>query len=395
MPESDASHAIGREAGAQGGIVSRSQGRCLSRPPVAAVVTPKLVRRVALLVPEDVDAPTGGNVYDRRMASGLSDLGWHVDVVRVPHDADPNPAGSALDAALTALPYAGVAVVDGLVGNRHPDTLARHADRLSLVCVVHLLLGDEHGLPVDEAARLRNCERRALATVQAVVATSDASRRRMLEVGVRARTVAVVEPGTDPAPTAAGTDGVHQWLCPAAVTPHKDQAGLLEALRRIPDIPWRCRCVGPLDRAPGYAADVAEAARLAGLAERFVLVGPRAGRALAEEYARADLVVLPSRFETYGMALAEAVARGIPVVSTTAGGIPDTVGEGCGLLVPPGDPEALARALRLWATDPVLRRDLRAAVRARPALPTWAVQVRRFADVLGEVVTAASARARR
>lgn len=352
------------------------------------------VQNLAFLVPEDVDAPTGGNVYDRRIASGLVDLGWRVDLVRVPRHGGLKPAVTAVDAALAALPDGHVVVLDGLVAHRHPGTLARHAHRLSLVSVVHLLLCDEYGLPAFEAARLRALERRALRSVNAVVATSAASRQRMLDAGLRPRTVAVVEPGTDPAPIAAGTDGVHHWLCPAAVTPHKDQAGLLEALRRLEDVAWQCRCVGPLDRVPGYAADLAAAARRAGLADRFLLVGPRTGPALAEEYDRADLVVLPSRFETYGMVLAEAVARGIPVVSTTAGGVPDTVGAGCGLFVPPGDPEALAGALRRWATDPDLRRNLRTAAQARPAPPTWSEQVRRFADVLASSLCASSAGAR-
>jgi glycosyltransferase involved in cell wall biosynthesis len=337
---------------------------------------------VAVLVPQDVDAVSGGNIYDRRIASGLVDLGWQVDLLRVPQDECRAQAGRALNGVLATLPDGTLCVVDGLVGHQHPGTLARHSERLTLVSLVHLLLCDEYGLPSSESGRLRACEHQSLSIVRAVVVTSAASRRRLSEAGMRPHAVEVVEPGTEPATTAHGTDGVHQWLCPAAVTPHKDQAGLLEALQRLSDIPWRCRCVGPLDRAPQYAADLAAEARRAGLADRFLLVGARTGRSLAEEFAGADLVVLPSRFETYGMALAEALAHGIPVVSTTAGGIPETVGEGCGLLVPPGDPAALADALRRWVTDPGLRRDLRAAVRSRPASPTWDVQARRFADVL-------------
>ncbi|MFP5346202.1 MAG: glycosyltransferase [Actinomycetes bacterium] len=337
---------------------------------------------VAFLVPEDVDAPTGGNVYDRRIAAGLADLGWDVDLVRVRTGWAADAAEANLDAALARLPEHAVAVVDGLVGHPYPAVLAGHADRLSLVSVVHLLLADEYGVEASEAARLRACERESLAAVAGVVVTSPASRRRLVESGMNAGTVWVVEPGTDPAPTAHGTDGVHQWLCPAAVTRHKDQRTLLQALTLLPDIPWQVRCVGPIDRNPAHAAELVSQARQVGLGDRFVLVGPRTGHALAEEYDRADLVVLPSRFETYGMVLAEALARRIPVVSTTGGGIPDTVGRGCGLLVPPGDAEALAEALRRWATDPTLRRDLRAAVRSRPAAPTWSEQAWRFAETI-------------
>lgn len=347
---------------------------------------------VAFLVPEDVDAPTGGNIYDRRIAAGLGELGWSVDLVRVSRTGGQDSDGRGIDAALARLPDDAVAVVDGLAGHPYPAVLARHADRLSLVSVVHLLLCDEYGLPASEAARLWACERDALRAASAVVVTSAASRRRLVQAGMGPRAVEVVEPGTDPAPPARGTDGVHQWLCPAAVTPHKGQATLLQALRLLQDVPWQLRCVGPLDRDPGYATELAAQARQPGLDDRFVLVGARTGPALAEEYDRADLVVLPSRFETYGMVLAEALARGIPVVSTTAGGIPDTVGRGCGMLVPPGDAAALAAALRRWVGDPQLRRDLRAAVRSRPAPPTWGEQARRFADVVATCASGSSGR---
>jgi glycosyltransferase involved in cell wall biosynthesis len=101
-------------------------------------------------------------------------------------------------------------------------------------------------------------------------------------------------------------------------------------------------------------------------------------------YDLADAVVLPSFFEGYGMVLAEALARGLPVVSTTAGAIPDTVPRDAGVLVPPGDALALRAALASLLDEPVWRTRLAAGARvARVALPTWPQAVARFAAALG------------
>jgi glycosyltransferase involved in cell wall biosynthesis len=190
--------------------------------------------------------------------------------------------------------------------------------------------------------------------------------------------VVVAEPGTDPAPRSAGTDGSSALLCVAAVTPLKGHDVLVGALAAVADLPWTCVCAGPLARAPEHMARVRQAIAEAGLGERVRLVGPLDRPALDAAYAAADLVVVAAHTETYGMAAAEALARGIPLVATAGGGLPDTVGHAPdgtrpGLLVPPGDPSALGAALRRWLAEPGLRDELRAAAVARAAtLPDWA-----------------------
>ncbi len=195
-------------------------------------------------------------------------------------------------------------------------------------------------------------------------------------------------PGVDPADLASGTEGGGELLCVAAVTAHKGHDVLLTALAATADLPWRCVCVGTLDREPEFVEDLRHRAEQAGIADRVCFAGLRTGNDLAAAYATADVLVLPSHAETYGMVVTEALARGLPVITTAVGGLPEALGRTRdgrqpGLLVPPGDSGALAAALRRWLTDAELRQGLRAAARERRStLSGWDVTSRRIADVL-------------
>jgi glycosyltransferase involved in cell wall biosynthesis len=113
--------------------------------------------------------------------------------------------------------------------------------------------------------------------------------------------------------------------------------------------------------------------------------GARTGGPLDRAYAAADLLVLASHAETYGMVITEALARGVPVLATDVGGVREALGEG-GLLVPAGDPDALGAALRHWLSDADLRARLRRAARERRAgLHGWEVTAAAIADVLDSV----------
>jgi glycosyltransferase involved in cell wall biosynthesis len=120
-----------------------------------------------------------------------------------------------------------------------------------------------------------------------------------------------------------------------------------------------------------------------GLSDRIEIAGPVSEERLAELYAAADLFVLPSRFEGYGMAYTEAVAHGVPVIGTNAGAIPDTVPRGAGILIPPDDVEALAATLRRLIDNEPEREQLAAGARAASAsFPSWRESAVLFARVL-------------
>jgi glycosyltransferase involved in cell wall biosynthesis len=127
------------------------------------------------------------------------------------------------------------------------------------------------------------------------------------------------------------------------------------------------------------------------LEERLDFTGPLVGPELDAAYRSADVLVLPSRSETYGMVATEALARGIPVIASDVGGVPEAVGGDTpadlpGLLVRPDDPAALAVTLRRWLVQDDVRLTLRrAAGRRRATLTDWTRTARQVADVLTQV----------
>jgi glycosyltransferase involved in cell wall biosynthesis len=342
--------------------------------------------RVELVVPGPLDQRTGGYIYDRRIAEGLRTLGWTVTVHELAGgfpivDA---AARAAAAEALAAMPAAGLPVIDGLALPAFVDL------RLPApwVALVHHPLALETGLCVADAEALAAVERRLLAAAARVIVTSPQTRRDLAGYDVAAARVGVVLPGTEPAPLARGSGRTGlALLCVASLTARKGHLVLLEALAGVRDLAWRLTCIGSPDRDPPTAAALRAATERFGLEDRVQLLGEQTEAGLQPFYDAADLFVLPSFHEGYGMALAEALARGLPIVSTTAGAIPDTVPAAAGILVPPGDPQALAAALRRVLTEPDLRRRLAAGARAaRSTLPTWAVAAGTFAAELDRCV---------
>jgi glycosyltransferase involved in cell wall biosynthesis len=347
-----------------------------------------------VVLPGDIDdatSPSGGNVYDRRLTQTLAAAGRPLHELPV-RGSWPRPdaaAREALSGALAALPDGAVVLLDGLVACGVPDIVVPQTRRLRTAVLVHLPLADETGLDPAAATALDALERETLHAAAAVVATGPWAARRIAERhALPADRVHVVTPGTDPAPLAPGTDGGTRLLCVASLTPRKGHDLLVEALAAVADLPWTCRCVGPLGRDPEHVTRVRELIARHGLGDRVRLTGPLTGDPLAAEYAAADLLVLPSRAETFGMVVTEALMRGTPVLASAAGGVPDALGlapdgNPPGLLVPPDDTTELAAALRRWLDDAELRGRLRtAARRRRDTLHDWKHASRRMDAVL-------------
>ena len=338
---------------------------------------------VHVVVPEEIDdlaRPSGGNTYDRRVCDLLAALGWIVREHAV-RDA------AALARAVRRIPDGAVVLLDGLIASTAPEALVPQARRLKQVVLVHMPLG--HRPPDDEASAVRAREREVLEAATAVVTTSAWSRRRLGELyALPAERVHVSEPGVDAARLAPGTAAGDSLLCVAALTPDKGHDLLLDGLAMATDLSWRCECVGSLVRDQAFAESVRRRVRDSGLGDRVRFQGPRTCGELDRAYAAADLLVLPSHTETYGMVVTEALSRGLPVLATEVGGVPEALGYGedgtrPGLLVPPGDPAALGAALRKWLCDADLRARLRRAARERRAsLHRWPATASVLAGVL-------------
>ena len=339
------------------------------------------MRTVHFVVPDGIDdpgRPSGGNTYDRHIRDGLASIGWTVHEHPVSGFwSEPDAAAlAALDGALRKIPDGAVVLLDGLVASTAPEVLVPHAHRLRLVVLVHMPLATTR-------------ERAVLSAAGAVVATSAWSRRRLLELyGLQADRVHVAEPAVDAAGLATGTATGGELLCVAAVTPGKGHDVLLEALATMTELSWRCVCVGSLDRDPAFVEALRGRALEAGLDGRVRFAGTRTGADLASAYAAADVLVLASRAEAYGMVVTEALACGLPVIAADVGGVTEAFGRGAdgvrpGLLVPPDEPTALAGALRDWLVDAGLRTRLRRAARERrESLPGWSTTTSVVAEVL-------------
>jgi glycosyltransferase involved in cell wall biosynthesis len=351
----------------------------------------RAVRAVHLVVPEGIDdpaRPSGGNAYDRRICVELDEIGWPVHVHAVP-GSWPRPdsaAYAALAGVVQQLPDGALALLDGLVASTAPEVLVPQANRLRLVPLVHMPLGQD---ATESGVRAR--EGAVLTAAASVVTTSTWSRRTLLELySLPGDRVHVAAPGVDAAPLSPGTTTGGALLCVAAVIPGKGHDVLFDALATMRELSWDCLCVGSLDRDPAFAESLRRRLSDDELRGRVRFAGPRTGAELDRSYASADLLVLASRAETYGMVVTEALAHGLPVVSADVGGVAEALGHGTdwtrpGLLVPPDDPAALAAALRAWLGDAGLRATWRRAARERRAsLSGWSTTTSVLAGVLAE-----------
>jgi glycosyltransferase involved in cell wall biosynthesis len=337
-------------------------------------------RTLTFVIPGDLQTRTGGYGYDRRIIAGLRDRGWRVDVLSL-DDSFPFPTRAAREEAVrafAAIPAGRTVLVDGLALGVLPEEAERERARLNLIALVHHPLAEETGLDPTTARALENSERRALAAVRSVVVTGESTASLLGRYGVGPERVAVVRPGTDPAPVARGSasasdeDAELTMLCVATLTPRKGHDILFRALAALPHRSWRLRCAGSLDRDPALVQQLIARLRREGLEDRVDLLGDLDAERLGVEYDRSDLFVLSTRYEGFGMAVAEALARGLPVVSTATGNIPALVGDEAGIIVAPGDHAAFAEALARLVRDPALRQRYAAgARRVRDRLPAW------------------------
>lgn len=346
-----------------------------------------------LIVPGPLDQRTGGYIYDARIVSELAEarvpVAVHSIEGRFP-DVD-DLAHEALNELLAGLADGETVVVDGLAAGGLPEVIAAHAPRLSMVALVHHPLADETGQSPEQVERFFASERETLRHVRGVIVTSLFTARRLADFDVGEDRVRVVQPGTDPAPLADGPSAVDppRLVCVASLSPRKGHNLLVAALDRLRDLEWSCVCAGSTARDAVYADQVRAEVERRNLRDRIEFVGELEIGELEEVYRTASLFVLPSHYEGYGMAYAEALARGIPVVGTTGGAIPDTVPGFASVLVPPGDVDALVSALEGLLVAPERRNILAEGARMhREALPDWGEQAIRFRDAVTDLTCA-------
>jgi glycosyltransferase involved in cell wall biosynthesis len=356
---------------------------------------------LAFVVSGRLDQLTGGYLYDHQVVEGLRARGHAVEVIELPGrypDADADSREAAAH-ALAQLPDDYAVVIDGLALPGLAGALPRHARRLTLVGFIHHPLSLETGLSAEEARHYAQLEAELWPLLTGAICPSEHTARAVRASGLATDRVAVVPPGvrlpehqaTPPTvPHAAATDGRLQLLAVGTITPRKGHALLVDALARLhqqqPELDWCLTCIGSLDRDPAAAQALRQRIADHGLTERITLRGEQPAAQLTAAYQHADLFVLPSHHEGYGMVFTEALAHGLPIISTTAGAIPDTVPASASLLVPPGDEAALRHALARALSDPTLRAKLAAgACHAALSLHDWDAAVGRWVVAFDQV----------
>lgn len=340
---------------------------------------------ICFVIPGEIDSPTGGYGYDRRLMTLLPSFGVRVRHVKLP-GSFPVPGTEDLKATLqtlTSTPPGATLLIDGLAFGAMPVAMIEKIGR-RIIALVHHPLALESGLSEDRQTELEASERAALALAEKVIVTSAATARILeADYDVPKERITVALPGTDPALRSTGTGTPLQLLCVGAVMPRKGYDVLIAALEPLIHLEWRLNITGALDRDPVAAEDLRERIQVAKLADRVTLSGVVVPATLDRFYENADLFVMPSRFEGYGMALAEAMARGLPIICTTGGAAGETVPDRAALKVPPDDVIALTRALETALSDRRLRTRLAdASWEHGRTLPTWNETARRVAAAI-------------
>jgi glycosyltransferase involved in cell wall biosynthesis len=347
--------------------------------------------RVHVVAPEGFDdpgRPTGGNIYDRRVCAGLAGAGWDVVVTTVAGTWPVPGPGARADLArlVSAIPGGATVLIDGLIASPAAAELLPHTGRIRMTVLLHMPLAT--ALDAHHDASAQRSERIVLRAATGVVVTSEWTRRQVLtRYAIPAHRVHVARPGADrvaaPARPVRG-----RLICVGVLGRHKGQDLLVEALAGLAERDWHCVLAGPLDRDPDFVEKLQARITSLGYGHRVRLSGVLTGAALSHAYTTADVLVAPSRSETYGMTVTEALAHGLPVIAAAVGGLPEALGSAAdgtrpGQLVPPGDPAALAAALGDWLDDERHRHRLRAAVRQRRStLRGWDQTTQEIADAL-------------
>lgn len=348
-------------------------------------LTSRSLTETIFAIPGDLASPTGGYAYDRRVLAHLPAFGLPVRHVALPASY-PSPRPGDLEITrkvLASTPPDATLLIDGLAYGAMPEHVIRGLGH-RIVALVHHPLCLESGLSDARRDELAALERQALAAAAHVIVTSRTTERIVAaDFAVPIEKITVAEPGTDPAPRSTGTGTPLQLLAVGAVSRRKAYDTLVRALAPLEALDWRLTVAGATDRDTAAVAELDAVIAETGLAERITLAGTVVPATLDRFYASTDVFVMPSLFEGYGMVLAEAMARGLPIVCTTGGAAAETVPDGAALKVPPGDVEALTRALRTAIAERRVRARLAdASWEAGRALPTWNETTRRIAAAI-------------
>jgi glycosyltransferase involved in cell wall biosynthesis len=348
----------------------------------------QLSKNIVFAYPGDLATPTGGYIYDAKIIAGLREIGANITTLSL-GEGFPYPSTDTRQMATQRLTNAAentTLIVDGLALGALPEAAQTIAERGRLIALVHHPLALETGMSEQDATNFKASETLALSFAHQVIVTSPTTAKILVDdYGVAQNRLHVALPGVEPAVFSQGSKGkTTQLLSVAAISQRKGFDVLIAALATLKSLDWHLTIAGDLTRAPDVTAKLLQQITHAGLNERITFLGTIPQTQIASLYTNSDIFVLASRYEGYGMAYAEALAHGLPIIGTTGGAIPDVVPQNAGILVPPNTVEPLAQALRLLIQDKTTRTAFAQGARqAAEKLPRWSDAVKIFNHIIG------------
>ncbi len=346
--------------------------------------------RVLFVIPGDINLPTGGYRYDREIINAWKTTGVDIKLISIngnypfPSEAEKQDAIAQVD----TFPKADIAVVDGLLGGISPGFLQKLCKIMPVVALIHHPLCLENGLDEATAQSLKQSEKQGLEFISNIITTSPTTSKTVAELfGFNTDKIHTVLPGVDRSATSTGNDDrTINLLCVGSVIKRKGHKDLLLALSKLTHLDWRLDCIGSTNFDKILFDELQMIIKQEKLTGKIKFHGGVTEEALEKACSKTDVFVLPSLFEGYGMAYAEAIVRGIPVIGTIAGAIPETVPENCGILVKPSDVSSLANALETMISNETLRAQYKNnAIVEEPNFPTWKNSAKQFVEILKDV----------
>jgi glycosyltransferase involved in cell wall biosynthesis len=350
--------------------------------------------RVAFVTVGDTSRLTGGYLYHARVFEGLRERGIEVETLAASGAAPAEQKAAAPRLGLRLDPRRfDIIVVDALARIVCAPWLDGWRTSLPVVAMVH-------ELPSIAAGDAREQEfEEPLLHADRLIVVSDHGRSVLRSRGVPVERIRVVSPGFDrlslldaDSKQSASDNSPVRALCVAQWIPRKGILDLVRAWTAHERPGAALEFIGETDADPAYATSVRAA--IAGASDSSIHVrGPVDDATLGAAYAAADLFVLPSRYEGYGIVYAEALAHGLPIIACDVGPLPELIGEVAALLVSPDDVKALSEALDQLLGDSALRsRMSEAAYRRAEGLLSWEDTTAGFLGVLRETQVLRSAR---
>ena len=346
---------------------------------------------IHFLIPEDINLLKGNYVYNKRIAEGLKAIGHQVIIQQLPDDF-PFPSDTSLQQCrqiMGAIPQAEPVIIDNLVFGVIPDILKDFYLQKPIVALVHITLSADPNLTAYQREMVLSLEKKAQKYAKKFIVSSSYTANLLTAAGIEKNQINVIIPGVDNYPQKKIYPGKPSKLLSIAnFTRNKGYMTLMKALTALKNKDWELHCYGNLNFDKEYVDELQMIIRRNGLKEKVWLHGPVSGKELSDVYLNADLFIHASNFETYGMAVAEALAHGIPVITSTGGGICETVPVKMGQFFNPGDVYVLQTIIEELLENPQLYKTLYTeASTYHNQVHTWQKSLESFELTLKEVTS--------